>query len=175
MTNREIKFKAAYSLDTGTVIVDNVVVYQDGTIGCSVVDFEKTLPENHAIDATYAVVEQIIMDPDGVYDYTPVGSIISELDDWVCFKGKPLQFTGLKDVFRKDIYEGQAVVNTHLPFKGIVTYEPQGARWIIKSERYIDLTEKTIMIGDEDGIILADIEVLGFIDQDPSLISKDEK
>ena len=163
--NREIKFKAAYQLGTGTVIIENVVVYADGTLGCSLRDFEKALPDGHHIYGCFGIISI-------EHDYEVVGKIVDSKDEWVWFEGKPLQFTGLKDFFNREIYEGQEVINTNLGFRGIVTYEPQGARWIIKSERYLDLTEKTAMTGSKDGVKLDDVEILVFIDQDPSLISK---
>jgi uncharacterized phage protein (TIGR01671 family) len=77
------------------------------------------------------------------------------------------EFTGLKDRNGKEIYEGDRVDSGG--FKGVVTYEPQGAIWIIKSERHKDLASSA-QYGDERGIFLLDVFVEGNIYENPELL-----
>ena len=168
MTNREIKFKAAYSLDTGTVIIDNVVVYSDQTLGCSLKDFEKALAVGYYIDADIEIRSVS-------HDYEVVGKIVDSKEEWIWFEGKPLQFTGLHDCEGNEIYEGHAVERHTDGFVGVVAYHIQSASYQISSveeKRLSILTNRTAMTGSEQGILLDDIEILGFIDQEPNLITK---
>ena len=160
MTNREIKFKAAYKLDTGTVIVDNVVVYPNGKLGCSLDDFDKALPNGHHMDCAANIIEKEFLDNDGEIDFVQAGRFIGTGEDWVWFEGKPLQFTNKYDKGGNEIYD-----NHVLEYEGLrclVKYHDDWG-WCLERGtqliqfRYYDIDKFTI---------------LGFIDQDPNLIPK---
>lgn len=78
---------------------------------------------------------------------------------------KLFEWTGVLDWHGQHIYRGNKVTSyngkTGKEFTGIVEYEPQGCMYIIKGEsRYLELSASAAQ-GDENGIKLTDVQIIG--------------
>lgn len=69
------------------------------------------------------------------------------------------QYTGLKDIFDREIYEGDIVRDIDL-FTGVVTWEDQDGLWFVKDDRKDDGLQEYIVSAEVVGNIYENPEIL---------------
>lgn len=160
---REIKFEA-YIEDLNIILKNIIISY--GMIGISDDDLEA------AIKGKFKIWDDQIVDTTEDHNFI-MG--IDCGDDWYWFEEgqfKLRQYIGLRDRDNNEIYEGDIIEKTSDGFVGIVEYEPQGAQFVFRNiyeKRFRTFIEQE-QYGDENGISLTGIKILGNIYQNPSLI-----
>jgi hypothetical protein len=105
---REIKFRAFAEIGPVKLMVYNVVVYPGGRIGTHVKDFIEAMPSGWRYDPD----SNDFTDGKNEGGYYFVGgeyNISCDDGDWVFFEGIPMQFIGLMDRKRKEIYEDDVI------------------------------------------------------------------
>lgn len=179
---RKIKFKAW--IPSAKLMLDEITIYNDGQIGIS--DSKLHLACDKA---------GLECDGESIYDKEENHALnLLSGDDWYWIEeGESilLQFTGLKDKNGKEIYEGDIVTcdeytiigrpgERFSSFTGYVKYSEQASRyWIMipyadGKEKYNNLSMGG-QYGDENGIQLTSMEVIGNIYENAGLLAATPK
>ncbi len=128
MINREIKFQAFVLLDTGGIMMNDVTLYANGTIGFDAEEFSEQLPKNHYLDYDCDCVRH--SDNEDIFD-----SVLPVLfgDDWIWLEPpnfKLRQFIGMPDKSGKEIYEHD-IIKTEQGTLFIVEWNNEYLMWVL--------------------------------------------